>query len=94
MTTPIAAPPVETYGTESTRFNALKHGVLSRYTLLPWEDEAEYRDLLHALVAERRPEGPTEEHLVEEIAGVLWRKRRLRLAESAAFRRGLREVLQ
>ena len=31
----------ETGGTEITRFNALKHGVLSRYTLLPWEDADE-----------------------------------------------------
>ena len=29
-------PPAETAGTEITRFNALKHGVLSRYTVLPW----------------------------------------------------------
>jgi hypothetical protein len=33
--------------------------------------------------------GPTEEHLVEEMVGVLWRKRRLRLAEAATYRRGL-----
>ena len=62
------------YGT--TRFNALRHGVLSRYTVLPWEDEAEYQSLLAALVAEHAPEGPTEEHLVEELAGIIWRKRR------------------
>lgn len=24
---------------EMTRFNALHHGILSRYTVLPWEDE-------------------------------------------------------
>ena len=30
--------PAETRGTEVTRFNALKHGVLSRHTVLPWED--------------------------------------------------------
>jgi hypothetical protein len=35
------------------------------------------------------PRGPTEEHLVEELAGILWRKRRLRLAEAATVRRGL-----
>jgi hypothetical protein len=40
--------------------NALRHGVLSRYTVLPWEHADEYQD--HA------PQGPTEEHLVEEIA--------------------------
>jgi hypothetical protein len=79
----------ETVGTEVTRFNALKHGVLSRYTVLPWEEAAEYHDLVAALVAEHAPRGPTEEHLVEELAGIFWRKRRLRLAEGAAYRRGL-----
>ena len=29
--------PAETGGTDITRFNALRHGVLSRYTVLPWE---------------------------------------------------------
>jgi hypothetical protein len=79
----------ETGGTEITRFNALRHGMLSRYTVLPWEDADEYRALVAALVAEHAPQGPTEEHLVEELAGILWRKRRLRLAEAAAHRRGL-----
>jgi hypothetical protein len=81
--------PAETTGTAMTRFNALRHGVLSRYTVLPWEDPAEYEALLAGLVAEHAPQGPTEEHLVEELAGILWRKRRLRLAEAAAHRRGL-----
>jgi hypothetical protein len=71
------------------RFNALRHGVLSQHTVLPWEDGDEYRALLEALVAEHRPQGPTEEHLVEELAGIIWRKRRLRLAESAAHHRAL-----
>ena len=81
------APPARGYGV--TRFNALRHGVLSRYTVLPWEDAEEYRRLLAALVEEHAPTGPTEEHLVEELAGVVWRKRRLRLAEAAANRRAL-----
>jgi hypothetical protein len=76
----------------TSRFNALQHGVLSRYVVLPWEDEKEYQALLGALVAEHKPQGPTEEHLVEELAGILWRKRRLRLAEGAACRRGLVNV--
>jgi hypothetical protein len=73
-----------------TRFNALRHGLLSRYTVLPWEDEAEYQTLLSALVAEHSPVGPTEEHLVEELAGIIWRKRRLRMAEAALYREKLR----
>jgi hypothetical protein len=72
------------------RFNALRHGLLSQFTVLPWEDSEEYRALLEALVAEHEPRGPTEEHLVEELAGVIWRKRRLRLGESAAHHRALK----
>ncbi len=79
MTETKPALPAETGGTEITRFNALRHGVLSRYTVLPWENADEYQALVAALVAEHRPQGPTEEHLVEELAGILWRKRRLRL---------------
>ena len=76
------------YGT--TRFNALRHGVLSRHTVLVWGNEAEYQALLAALVAEHEPNGVTEEHLVEELAGIIWRKRRVRMAEAAVYREKLR----
>ena len=94
MTETVSTLPAESTGTEITRFNALKHGILSRYTVLPWEDAGEYRALVAALVAEHAPNGPTEDHLVEELAGILWRKRRLRLAEAAAYRRGLEDTLE
>jgi hypothetical protein len=89
MKGPCSGPISDPAGMQSTRFNALRHGVLSRYTVLPWEDADEYGALVASLVAEHRPQGPTEEHLVEELAGVLWRKRRLRFAEAAAHRREL-----
>src|SRR5215470_15568632 len=79
-------------GHDVCRLNALRHGVLSAHTVLPWEDKAEYEALLNALVKEYAPHGPTEEHLVEEVAGVLWRKRRLRIAEGASYRRGLEAI--
>lgn len=85
--------PVESPGTEITRFNALQHGILSRYTVLPWENAEDYQSLIQSLANEHAPQGPTEEHLVEELAGVIWRKRRLRLAEAAAHRRGLEDTL-
>ena len=68
--------PAEIAGTEITRFNALKHGVLSRYTVLPWEDADEYRVLESSLRTNHRPQGPTKEHLVEELVGIQWRRRR------------------
>jgi hypothetical protein len=45
--------------------------------------------VLEAFVAELAPQGPTEEHLVEELAGIIWRKRRLRMAEAAIYRERL-----
>jgi hypothetical protein len=68
--------------------------VLSVHTVLPWEDKAEYEALLNALVEEYAPHGPTEEHLVEEIASVIWRKRRLRLAEAGSYQRGIAQATE
>ena len=48
LPSPITLVPNSSY--ETTRFNALRHGVLSRHTVLPWEDRSEYQTLLDALV--------------------------------------------
>lgn len=93
MSDVLPTPPADIAGKQLTRFNALKHGILSRYTVLPWEDPDEYQALLAALADEHAPHGPTEEHLVEELAGILWRKRRLKRAEAAAYQRGLKAAL-
>lgn len=76
-------------GYDASRLNAVRHGILSRFMVLPWEETTEYEALLDALTEEHAPAGPTETHLVVELAGVLWRKRRLRLAEIATYQRGL-----
>jgi hypothetical protein len=77
-----------------TRFNALRHGILSKHAVLPWEDKREYDQLLEALIAEHKPQGPTEEHLVEELAIIFWRKARLRRAEKAAHFRALQRTTE
>jgi hypothetical protein len=79
-------------GYEVSRLNAVRHGILSADTVLWWEDKLEYQSLLSALVQEYTPRGPTEEHLVEEIASVIWRKRRLRLAEAGSYQRGVAQA--
>jgi hypothetical protein len=79
-------------GYSISRLNAVQHGILSRYTVLPWEDADEYQALLLALMSEHNPTGPTEEHLVGELTGVLWRKQRLRLAEASAYQHALMET--
>ncbi len=91
--TPVEEHDGDRSGYDVSRFNALKHGILSRFTVLSWEDREEY-DALHAAFAkEHDPVGPTEEHLVEELVGIVWRKCRLRLAEAATFRRGLKNTI-
>ena len=55
-----------------SRLNATRHGILSRDTVLPWESQAEYEELLGALNQQHEPQGPTEELLVEELAGIFW----------------------
>ena len=58
MTNTTQTLPAETGGTDITRFNGLRHGVLSRYTVLPWEGTDEYRAVVEALVAEHGPAPP------------------------------------
>jgi hypothetical protein len=51
-----------------------------------------YQALLEALTLEHKPSGPTEQHLVVELAGVPWRTNRLRLAEASTYHRALKET--
>jgi len=76
------------------RYNAMKHGVLSTLTVLPHEDGAAFSALRAALVEEHQPLGPTELHLVEDLASVMWRKRRVLLAENAEINTGLLRVVE
>ena len=78
---------------DSVRFNAMKHGILSRLVVLAHEDDAEFADLLAALIDEHRPEGITEQHLIEELASIIWRKRRVIMAENAQINEGLKVML-
>ena len=75
---------------EAVRYNALKHGVLSRYTVLSHESADDYQALADALAQEHAPAGATEQHLIEELASVIWRKRRVLQAEGATINQGLK----
>lgn len=86
---PTADPSPKPY--EVVRFNALKHGILSRYTVLSHESHADYESLVNSLMDEHLPAGATEQHLIEELASVIWRKRRVLQAEGATINKGLKE---
>ena len=78
---------------EPVRFNAMKHGILSKLAVLAHEDHSEFDGLLSALIDEHRPVGMTERHLVEELATTIWRKRRVLLAEGAKINEGLKSAV-
>jgi hypothetical protein len=88
-----AAPAARSGNYEPVRFNAMKHGILSRLVVLAHEDHAEFADLLAALIEEHRPGGMTERHLIEELATIIWRKRRVLLAEGARINEGLKNAM-
>lgn len=75
------------------RYNAMTHGILSKLVVLPHEEHDEFERLRDALIEEHEPSGPTEMHLVEDLAAIMWRKRRVLLAENAHINDGLKHVV-
>src|SRR5262252_396240 len=56
-------------GKKRSRWNALKHGLTAKTTLVPGlEDPKEYRKLIKAYRTSLRPKGALEESLVQELA--------------------------
>lgn len=78
---------------EPVRYNALKHGILSRLVVLSHENGEEFDDLMAALIDEHQPAGMTERHLIEELASIIWRKRRVLLAEGSRINEGLKGAM-
>jgi hypothetical protein len=68
-------------GKEKSKHNALKHGIFSRVVLLKGEPRAELESLLNGLRSDLEPEGTLEELLVDKLAVLVWRHRRLIIAE-------------
>jgi hypothetical protein len=70
-------------GKQRSKFNALKHGFLSKEVLLKGESRAQYETLLDGLRNDYDPVGTTENLLVEILAVQWWRRRRLLQVENA-----------
>ena len=75
-------------GKQKSKRNALKHGIFSKVVLLKEEPRAELNSLLRGLRNDFKPEGTLEELLVDNLAVISWRKRRLLIAERAEIRKG------
>lgn len=59
----------------------MKHGIFSQVVLLKKEPRAEFDSLLSGLLKDFEPEGTLEELLVDKLAVLVWRHRRMIIAE-------------
>ncbi len=73
-------------GKERSKHNAVTHGIFSKVVVLKGEPQAEFNGLLNGLRNDLQPTGTLEELLVEKLAALFWRKRRLLIAEGAEIR--------
>ena len=62
--------------------------MFSEVVLLKGESRSEYERLLRGLRKAAKPEGAAEDLLVEKLATISWRQRRLLSAECAEIRKG------
>ena len=70
-------------GKKKSRVNAIKHGIFAVGIIPSRESESDYLQIVDGLSASIQPEGRLEELLVEKLAMLMWRYRRLLQAEAA-----------
>jgi hypothetical protein len=75
--------------------NALRHGAYSTTALLPGESSTDYERVRQGLVNELKPQGPLEEHVVGNMAQLLWRRQNLHIFRRAeAVRKRRHEIIR
>ncbi len=72
-------------GKAVSKYNAIKHGLLSKEVLLEGEDEKNLEELGKRLRAEIKPASEVEALLVDRIVANVWRLRRLLAVEREAM---------
>ena len=68
-------------GKAITRYNAVKHGLLSKEVLLDSEDKVKLEDLENSVYLVFKPEGIMEELMADRIIACMWRLRRAVVVE-------------
>ena len=65
--------------------NNLRHGLAQGFTLLPWESQEEFHQLLEGLRADYQPTTATETLLIEKMAQHHWLSRRALALQDMCF---------
>ncbi len=76
-------------GKQRSKRNALKHGIFSSVAVLKGESPAECQSLLKGLRESCQPGNKLEELLVDKLAEISWRHRRLIIAEAAEIQKNV-----
>lgn len=69
-------------GKAASRMNAVKHGLLASFPLIPGEEGDRLLEYREAMIKTLKPEGELEMHLVERIVLLSWRMRRAARVEA------------
>ena len=77
--------PTTPEGKESSRRNALRHGLTAETVIAALEDVEDYQAFEAAVIADYDAESAVERELVLRLASVLWRLRRATSIETALF---------
>jgi hypothetical protein len=78
--------PITPEGRAAVRHNALKHGFTAAEIILPTvEERIDFEQFRFAFEEEYKPEGPTEQVLVEDMVIARWRLNRIRKMEPGFF---------
>ena len=70
-------------GKKRARMNALRHGLTAKNIVIGDEDPKEFEDLRAKLEHDLQPKTALEGELLERLAGLLWRLRRVPAIEAA-----------
>jgi hypothetical protein len=74
-------------GKQKSKRNALKYGICSQEVLLEGESRSDFDSMLRKLRDDLKPEGKLEEILVDKLAVILWRHRRVIISEGGEIRK-------
>ena len=75
--------PKSQLGKTRSRLNSWKHGLTAETLIIGGEDEARFKELRAELMQQHDPQSALEAELVERLAGILWRLRRVPFFEAA-----------
>lgn len=81
--------PRTAHGKRRSSRNAVKHGIFSKLVVIKGESRAEFDAFLKELQESLRPVGALEHLLVEKLALLAWRYRRMVIAEGAEIQKSV-----